>query len=248
MEVIPSQDFKKWRYSCQEEESHAKSFAFLPWEEMRFASLISTSPFTFCVQGQWVLHFFQSSQFLTSIDVDFSKVSMDSMLIFGVGVLTFLFSLIMFFAEASPRKRKSSSFARPSESGSSSSSHSPHSSSSSSNALPWTVLPNSLENSFARAREIDTKRRRTLSISSDNTSQSTHSPTPHKHNTMSIGHSSFFTGIGSVSGLGRSGPRTEGVTSSLGLSIASKSPIRRTGVQGKQPVKKLVIKNFTGMA
>ncbi|KFH62257.1 Cullin 4 [Podila verticillata NRRL 6337] len=146
--------------------------------------------------------------------------------------------------EASPRKRKSSSFARPSESGSSSSSHSPHSSSSS-NALPWTVLPNSLENSFARAREIDTKRRRTLSNSSDNTSQSTHSPTPHKHNTMSIGHSNFFTDIGSVSGLGRSGPRTEGVTSSLGLSIASKSPIRRTGVQGKQPVKKLVIKNFT---
>lgn len=35
------------------------------------------------------------------------------------------------------------------------------------------------------------------------------------------------------------------VTSS-GLSIASKNPIRRTGVQGKQPVKKLVIKNFTG--
>ncbi|KAG0022804.1 Cullin-4B [Podila clonocystis] len=54
---------------------------------------------------------------------------------------------------------------------------------------------------------------------------------------MSIGSQSFFTGPS-----GR--PRTDGIVAS-GLSIASKSPIRRTGVQGKQPVKKLVIKNFT---
>ncbi|KAG0088979.1 Cullin-4 [Podila epicladia] len=57
---------------------------------------------------------------------------------------------------------------------------------------------------------------------------------------MSIGSHSFFTGSPS----GRC-PRTEGMVTSSGLSIASKSPIRRTGVQGKQPVKKLVIKNFT---
>ncbi|KAG0338525.1 Cullin-4B [Podila horticola] len=57
---------------------------------------------------------------------------------------------------------------------------------------------------------------------------------------MSIGSHSPFTGIGTS---GR--PRTDGMVTSSGLSIASKSPIRRTGVQGKQPVKKLVIKNFT---
>ncbi|KAF9332439.1 Cullin-4B [Podila minutissima] len=57
---------------------------------------------------------------------------------------------------------------------------------------------------------------------------------------MSIGSHPFFTGSPS----GRC-PGTDGMVTSSGLSIASKSPIRRTGVQGKQPVKKLVIKNFT---
>ncbi|KAG0029180.1 Cullin-4 [Podila clonocystis] len=54
---------------------------------------------------------------------------------------------------------------------------------------------------------------------------------------MSLGSHSFFTGPSGH-------PRTDGIVAS-GLSIASKSPIRRTGIQGKQPVKKLVIKNFT---
>ncbi|KAI1318338.1 Cullin-4A [Mortierella claussenii] len=65
--------------------------------------------------------------------------------------------------------------------------------------------------------------------------------------------SHFFTNatVGSNStgiGLGRAGPRT-GETSSKPSSLngikGSAPVVRRTGVQGKQPVKKLVIKNFT---
>ncbi|KAF9404479.1 Cullin-4, partial [Podila epigama] len=69
---------------------------------------------------------------------------------------------------------------------------------------------------------------------------------------MSVGsHSNLITAAGlgsSTAGLGRSGPRTPVGSPSLastGPQVGPPVTVRRTGVQGKQPVKKLVIKNFT---
>ncbi|KAF9434313.1 Cullin-4B [Entomortierella beljakovae] len=56
------------------------------------------------------------------------------------------------------------------------------------------------------------------------------------------------TGTGAGIGLGRAGPRSPNSISKLVPTNGMKSletTVRRTGVQGKQPVKKLVIRNFT---
>ncbi|CAO3575148.1 unnamed protein product [Mortierella alpina] len=147
-----------------------------------------------------------------------------------------------------------SSTTRPASSASSStlrSSSSSSSLSSSSSALPLKVLPpNPLENSFARAREIENSKRRRTHSSGLAASDS-------NNNTMSIeSHSNYFTNASTGSsssghGLGRAGPRSAEPCSSSASTVASNGiktstpVVRRTGVQGKQPVKKLVIKNFT---
>lgn len=46
--------------------------------------------------------------------------------------------------------------------------------------------------------------------------------------------------------MGRAGPRTGPSNSTLVNGAKTANVVRRTGVQGKQPIKKLVIKNFTG--
>lgn len=158
---------------------------------------------------------------------------------------------------SSSKKRKSSSFAarssdststRADSSSSSSLSHSSstsssaqRSSSSSSTALPFRVLPgNTLETSFARARELeDSKRRRTASKE--------HSPYNNNNgiDDMSMeSHANIYSSSGF--GLGRTGSRsTDGCSSSSNSMKASPPVVRRIGVQPKQPVKKLVIRNFT---
>ncbi|KAF9277765.1 Cullin-4B [Mortierella alpina] len=147
----------------------------------------------------------------------------------------------------------SSSSIRPASSASSStlrSSSSSSSLSSSPSTLPLKVLPpNPLENSFARAREIENSKRRRTHSSGLVTSDS--------KNAMSIeSHSNYFTNASAGSsssghGLGRAGPRSADPCSSSAPTVSSNGiktsapVVRRTGVQGKQPVKKLVIKNFT---
>ncbi|ORZ12473.1 ubiquitin-protein ligase, cullin 4 [Lobosporangium transversale] len=169
------------------------------------------------------------------------------------------------------KKRKSSSVAaRPSESATgegsssrasastlslSSSSSSPKPSSSST-TLPYKVLPaNPLEHSFARARELeDNKRRRTASNnSSSSTVNSRHIGDENSNSKMSIDpQKAFFPTTNSASsstgiGLGRAGPRTGDTLKTVSLNgMKGSAPVvRRTDVQGRQPVKKLVIKNFT---
>jgi len=167
-------------------------------------------------------------------------------------------------AEASPsKKRKPTSNAQGSSSSQTPpapllSSSSSSSTSSTSSALPFRVLPaNPLENSFARAREIaDTKRRRSAPKDSHSHSHSHSSHGSSRQSDMSIdSHPNYFSaaaGLGASSArpaLGRPGSRTSDVGlsgSSAGGLKSSAPPVRRTGVQGKQPVKKLVIKNFTG--
>ncbi|KAG0218744.1 Cullin-4B [Mortierella sp. NVP41] len=155
--------------------------------------------------------------------------------------------------ESPSKKRKpSSSATRPSNSataqGSSSSSPNPRSSSpstsSSSSALPFKLLPaNSLENSFARARDIeDQKRRRQAAKASSTSSNDT--------GNMSIDSHNFFANAGNGTssggiGVGRVGPRTGPSYSAPINGTKPNTVVRRTGVQGKQPIKKLVIKNFT---
>ncbi|KAF9150333.1 Cullin-4 [Linnemannia schmuckeri] len=152
--------------------------------------------------------------------------------------------------ESPSKKRKPSTVAaRPSDSAaiqgtsasSSTSTANQRSSSSSSSALPFRVLPvNSLENSFARARDIEEQKRRRQASKSTNDTDS-----------MSIdSHNNFFTNaaIGSSPGgigVGRAGPRTGPSNPTLINGAKTATVVRRTGVQGKQPIKKLVIKNFT---
>ncbi|KAK3844857.1 MAG: cullin-4B [Linnemannia gamsii] len=155
--------------------------------------------------------------------------------------------------ESPSKKRKPSTFAaRPSDSsttqGTSASSSNRHSSpssttssSSASSALPYKLIPvNSLENSFARARDIEEQKRRRQTAKATNDTDN-----------MSVdSHNNFFVNavVGSSSGgigVGRAGPRTGPSTSTLINGAKSPAVVRRTGVQGKQPIKKLVIKNFT---
>ncbi|KAF9580330.1 Cullin-4A, partial [Lunasporangiospora selenospora] len=132
---------------------------------------------------------------------------------------------------------------------SSSSSSSPSSlrPSTSSNTLPLRVLPvSALENSFARARQIeDSKRRRTNSRDSSHDSIiDSHSSIKSKNSmASSTGVSSGSNGLGLGSASSGKG-LASGLLTTNGIK-PNPTAVRRAGVQGRQPVKKLVIKNFT---
>ncbi|KAG0046419.1 Cullin-4B, partial [Gryganskiella cystojenkinii] len=66
------------------------------------------------------------------------------------------------------------------------------------------------------------------------------------HSTNNFFSTSNAAGSSGLSSLGRPGSRTSdaGLSPTNGMKSTA-PPVRRTGVQGKQPVKKLVIKNFT---